>query len=225
MLPGPPCPHVAYLRQTLPADYSIVSYWAQNPFHDCSSQGVCNQRELCQEVKPICHLFPLGPGVQTSHPSQSFRSPPNLSLFPFSLIFTLWQIAFGKSCLGDPELAPLWDSAGREVQTHQPLPHSLREGPAFWHCRAHGGGRKEGEIVPLCRGSVHAGRVGCSGIPGTGCPSLPKISCEQTLPLGSRCIPVRRTCFFPLRDRLLCSGTLPCHSAFCTLVRFVSSFL
>lgn len=81
---------------------------------------------------------------------------------------------------GDPEFAPLSDSAGWQVQTYQPLPHSLQEGLTFWHFRAHGRDWNEGEIP------VVWGDPASINLCGPAWPGFPR---SWTLPVGCRYVP------------------------------------
>ena len=67
---------------------------------------IYNQWELCQEVEPICHLFPLGPGILAIQASPSVAHP-NLSLFPVVLSLPCDKQRLGKVACGNPDLESL----------------------------------------------------------------------------------------------------------------------
>ena len=128
-------------------------------------------------IDPGGTVFSLSPDIQTNYPSHAFGGPLQSCLCSLSVSSSPCdQQVLEKVASGGPELAPLWVSAaGREVQTHQPLPRSLRKGPAFWHLRALGGDRKEGETLTSCREPQPAQTfAGWRVTPGAGCCSPPR---------------------------------------------------
>ena len=165
-------------------------------------------------IDPGGTVFSLSPDIQTNYPSHAFGGPLQSCLCSLSVSSSPCdQQVLEKVASGGPELAPLWVSAaGREVQTHQPLPRSLRKGPAFWHLRALGGDRKEGETLTSCREPQPAQTfAGWRVTPGAGCCGPPRSPLGRALPSG---FPGRRTCTLSsrLRHSLLGYGSLSLSS-------------